>query len=181
LPASSESKQPEIDCRSAAAKGEPSALTNVLTTRAPEEYIPAAEEKILRSEGKLRREAMKNNPGLSFLVMVGLLLLPIPTFAHHGNASYGHAKQITLKGTVTEWDWLSPHTLLKMDVKDEHGNAVNWIIEWSAPSSLINFGINKKTFKPGDEVTVVMITPDNGAPVGRMQRVMLANGTWLRG
>jgi hypothetical protein len=26
-----------------------------------------------------------------------------------------------------------------------------------------------------------MITPDNGAPVGRIQRVMLANGTWLRG
>ena len=35
--------------------------------------------------------------------------------------------------------------------------------------------------KPGDEVTVVMITPDNGAPVGRMQRVMVASGTWLRG
>jgi uncharacterized protein DUF6152 len=124
---------------------------------------------------------MKNRLGLSFLVMVGLLVASVPAFAHHGNASYGHAKQITLKGTVTEWDWLSPHTLLKMDVKDDHGTVVNWIIEWSAPSSLINFGINKKTFKPGDEVTVVIITPDNGAPVGRMQRVMLANGTWLRG
>jgi DNA/RNA endonuclease YhcR with UshA esterase domain len=113
--------------------------------------------------------------------MIGLLAVSVPAVAHHGNASYGHAKQLTLKGTVTEWDWLSPHTLLKLDVKDESGNVVNWVIEWSAPSNLINRGVNKKTFKPGDEVTVVMITPDNGAPVGRLQRVMLANGTWLQG
>lgn len=124
---------------------------------------------------------MKNSLGLSFLALALLLEGSAPIFAHHGNASYGHAKQLTLKGTVTEWDWLSPHTLLKMDVEGDHGTVVNWIVEWNAPSSLINFGINKKTFKPGDEVTVVMITPDNGAPVGRIQRVMLANGTWLRG
>ena len=124
---------------------------------------------------------MKNSLVVTFLLMIGLLAVSVPLFAHHGNASYGHAKQLTLKGTVTEWDWLSPHTLLKIDVKDDHGTVVNWIVEWNAPSSLINFGINKKTFKPGDEVTVFIITPDNGAPVGRIQRVMLANGTWLRG
>jgi len=118
---------------------------------------------------------------LGFLVMIAFFVVSVPLAAHHGNASYGHAKQITLKGTVTEWEWLSPHTILKMDVKDDQGAVVNWIVEWNAPSSLINYGINKKTFKPGDEVTVAMITPDNGAPVGRIQRVMLANGTWLRG
>ncbi len=124
---------------------------------------------------------MKNRLAVSSLVMIGLLTASIPLFAHHGNASYGNAKQLTVKGTVTEWVWLNPHTLLKMEVKDEEGKVVNWVVEWSAPSSLINFGINKQTFKPGDEVTVVMITPDNGAPVGRIQRVMLANGKWLRG
>lgn len=124
---------------------------------------------------------MKSSPEVSSLVIIGLLTVTIPLFAHHGNASYGNAKQLTVKGTVTEWVWLNPHTLLKMDVKDDDGKVVNWVVEWSAPSSLINFGINKQTFKPGDEVTVVMITPDNGAPVGRIQRVMLANGKWLRG
>ena len=123
---------------------------------------------------------MKDSLAMSFLIMIGLLTVSLAVFAHHGNASYGHAKQLTLKGTVTEWDWANPHTLLKMDVKDDDGNVVNWVIEWSAPSSLINYGINKKTFKPGDEVTVVVITPDNGAPVGRLQRVLL-DGKWLRG
>ena len=122
---------------------------------------------------------MKNSLGLSFFVMLSLLVGSVPLEAHHGNASYGHAKQLTLKGTVTEWVWLNPHTLLKMDVKDDHGTVVNWILEWSAPSSLINFGMNKKTFKSGDEVTVVIIAPESGAQVGRIQRILLANGTWL--
>jgi hypothetical protein len=124
---------------------------------------------------------MKKSLAASSLVMIGLLTVSVPLFAHHGNASYGNAKQLTVKGTVTEWVWLNPHTLLKIDVKDDRGEVVNWVVEWSAPSSLINFGINKQTFKPGDEVTVVMITPDNGAPVGRIQRVQLASGKWLRG
>lgn len=123
---------------------------------------------------------MKNRLAMSFLITIGLLTVSVALFAHHGNASYGHAKQLTLKGTVTEWDWANPHTFLKVDVKDDDGSVVNWVIEWSAPSSLINYGINRKTFKPGDEVTVVVIIPDNGAPVGRLQRVLL-DGKWLRG
>lgn len=123
---------------------------------------------------------MKTRLAMSLLISVGFLTVSVALFAHHGNASYGHAKQLTLKGTVTEWNWTNPHTFLKMDVKDDDGNVVNWIIEWSAPSSLVNYGINRKTFKPGDEVTAVVITPDNGAPVGRLQRVLL-DGKWLRG
>ena len=124
---------------------------------------------------------MRNKLGIISLVVLGFLAARLPLLAHHGNASYGHAKQLTLKGTVTDWTWLNPHTFLKVDVKDEEGNVVNWVIEWSAPSNLINRGVSRKTFKPGDEVTVVVITPDNGAPVGRLQRVLLATGKWLQG
>lgn len=123
---------------------------------------------------------MKNGLRPSLLLTIAFLTVSVPLFAHHGNASYGNAKQLTLKGTVTEWTWLNPHTFLKIDVKDEQGNVVNWVIEWSAPSNLINRGITRKTFKPGDQVTVVMITPDNGAPVGRLQRVLLADGKWIQ-
>jgi Family of unknown function (DUF6152) len=152
-----------------------------LRAETAEAYILLGRKKISAVQAEIRRQGMNKKVCLGYLVMMALLAASAPLAAHHGNASYGHAKQITLKGTVTEWEWLSPHTILKMDVKDEQGAVVNWIVEWNAPSSLINYGITKKTFKPGDEVTVAMITPDNGAPVGRIQRVMLANGTWLRG
>ena len=119
---------------------------------------------------------MKDSLRVIFLVMIGLLTVSVPLSAHHGNASYGHAKQLTVKGTVTEWVWLNPHTLLKMEVKDEEGKVVNWVVEWSAPSSLINFGINKQTFKPGDEVIVDVAQAKNNQPVGEFRGRIVING-----
>jgi hypothetical protein len=100
----------------------------------------------------------------------------MPVFAHHGNASYEN-KEVTIKGTVTQWLWTNPHSFLMLDVKDENGKVVHWVCENQAPSTLVNFGFNAKTFKAGDEVTVVMAAvAKNGTPVGRISRIILADG-----
>ena len=99
-----------------------------------------------------------------------------PLLAHHGNASYEN-KEVTIKGKVTNWIWSNPHTFLMLDVTDENGKVAHWVCENQAPSTLVNFGFNAKTFKPGDEVTVVMAAvAKNGTPVGRINRIVLANG-----
>ena len=99
-----------------------------------------------------------------------------PLLAHHGNASYEN-KEVTIKGKVTNWLWTNPHTFLMLDVTDENGKVAHWVCENQAPSTLVNFGFNAKTFKPGDEVTVVMAAvAKNGTPVGRINRIILANG-----
>ena len=99
-----------------------------------------------------------------------------PLLAHHGNASYEN-KEVTIKGKVTNWIWSNPHTFLMLDVTDENGKVAHWVCENQAPSTLVNFGFNAKTFKPGDEVTVVMAAvAKNGQPVGRINRIILANG-----
>ena len=99
-----------------------------------------------------------------------------PLLAHHGNASYEN-KEVTIKGKVTQWLWTNPHTFLMLDVTDANGKVVHWVCENNAPSTLVNFGFNAKTFKPGDEVTVVMAAvAKNGTPVGRINRIVLANG-----
>jgi hypothetical protein len=121
------------------------------------------------------RAAVRNMLRSSSLVVVGLLAVSIPLFAHHGNASYD-GKEATIKGTVTAWLWTNPHTFLKLDVKDDKGNVVHWICENQAPSTLVNFGFNAKTFKPGDEVTVVMAATSKNLPVGRISKIILANG-----
>jgi hypothetical protein len=118
---------------------------------------------------------MGNTFRSSVLVAVGLLAVSVPLFAHHGNASYDEG-EVTIKGTVTEWLWTNPHTFLKVDVKDEQGNIVRWICENNAPSTLVNFGFTAQTFKPGDEVTVVMSATSKTLPVGRVSRVILADG-----
>jgi uncharacterized protein DUF6152 len=110
------------------------------------------------------------------LLVVATLSICVPLMAHHGNASYEN-KAVTLKGTVTKWLWTNPHSFLFLDVTDANGKVVHWVCENQAPSTLVNFGFNAKTFKAGDQVTVIMAAvARNGAPVGRISKVILANG-----
>jgi hypothetical protein len=114
-----------------------------------------------------------------FAASVLLLVLfagATPLLAHHGNASYEN-KEVTIKGKVTNWLWTNPHTFLMLDVTDASGKVVHWVCENNAPSTLVNFGFTAKTFKAGDEVTVVMAAvAKNGQPVGRINKIILANG-----
>ena len=99
-----------------------------------------------------------------------------PVLAHHGNASYEN-KTVTIKGKVAQWLWTNPHSFLIVDVADENGKVVRWICENNAPSTLVNFGFTAKTFKAGDEVTVVLsAVAKNGTPAGRINKTILADG-----
>jgi hypothetical protein len=110
------------------------------------------------------------------VLLLVLLAGATPLLAHHGNASYEN-KEVTIKGKVTNWIWSNPHTFLMLDVTDANGKVVHWVCENNAPSTLVNFGFTAKTFKAGDEVTVVMgAVAKNGTPVGRINKIILANG-----
>lgn len=119
---------------------------------------------------------MRTNSKTTLLMLAGFLTLSVSLFAHHGNASYEN-REVTVKGTVTKWLWTNPHTFLLVDVTDDSGKVVHWVCENQAPSTLVNFGYNAKTFQPGDVVTVVLAAvAKNGAPIGRIDRIILANG-----
>jgi hypothetical protein len=110
---------------------------------------------------------------------VGLLSVSMPLFAHHGTAAYDVNKPLTLKGTVTEWDWYNPHCLLQFDVKNEDGQVVHWIAETQNPVSMVNAGWAKASIKAGDEVTVTLAPARNGRSVGELKLVVLPNGKTL--
>ena len=114
-----------------------------------------------------------------FLAMFGLLIAAVPLNAHHGNASFDTTKELTLKGKVTEWIWANPHCFLKFDAKDETNDVRNWAVEVSNPTDMTKRGWARTSFKAGDEVTVVLQPVKGGAPVGRVRRVVLANGETL--
>jgi hypothetical protein len=116
-----------------------------------------------------------------FALAVGVLIVSVPLFAHHGNAAFENEKKLTMKGTVTEWFWANPHCFIQFDVKDDNGQAVHWVAETSAPPSMINSGWTKQTLKPGDQITVTVLPVKNGRPVGRVAEVVLPNGQRLSG
>ncbi len=109
-------------------------------------------------------------------VVAGLLGAALPLFAHHGNATLDLDKTLTMKGTVTEWDWSNPHCLLQFDVKNEGGQVVHWIAETQNPAEMVSLGWGKTSFKPGDEVTVSLMPVKNGNPFGRISLVVLPDG-----
>jgi hypothetical protein len=115
------------------------------------------------------------------LVAAGVLLGPLPVLdAHHGAASFDPDKKATLTGTVTEWLWANPHCFLRLDVKDEKGAVVNWSIEFGNPTDISIRGFKRTSFKPGEEVTIMVQPVKNGSPVARVQGdVTLANGQKL--
>ena len=110
------------------------------------------------------------------LVVLIMLTVSAPLTAHHGNAAYDTATPITIKGTITEWIWANPHSFLKFDVKDEGGKVNHWVAEASTPSDLVRNGVNKNTFKVGEDVTISLLVAKNALTVGRLRQVTLANG-----
>lgn len=99
------------------------------------------------------------------LVVIGLLAVSVPLFAHHGNAAYETEKSVNVKGTVTNYIWANPHVFVKVDVKDESGNVAHWIVEAQNPVSMSQIGWSKDTFKPGDQVEIDAMPAKNGNPV----------------
>jgi hypothetical protein len=116
--------------------------------------------------------------GLGLLII--LVIIAAPIFAHHGNSNFDIDKKLNLKATVTDWVWANPHCWLKFDATDDKGNVVHWIAETSNPADMTNLGgWSKQVFKPGDHVTVTLQPVKNGQPIGRVMQVVLANGQTL--
>jgi hypothetical protein len=122
---------------------------------------------------------MKSKLLMSFALVVGLLAVCGPVPAHHGNAAYAN-KMVELKqATVTKFLWSNPHSLIDFDVKDDKGNVVHWVGETASPEALRLIGWSKTSLGPGDVITVYIYPSKTGNPAGRLNRIVLADGTTL--
>ena len=114
---------------------------------------------------------------LSFVA--GGLVMSSPALAHHGNAAYDGTIVIIKDATVTKLTWANPHTLVQFDVKDDKGELVHWVAELGSPSALGNVGWNKNSLQPGDVITVYINQAKTKNPVGRIDHIVLADGSEL--
>src|SRR3954452_7948246 len=70
-------------------------------------------------------------------------------FAHHSFAMFDSQQTVTLDGTVKEFEWVNPHSWLRVMVKDEKaGQQVMWALELSSPSRLVTMGMRADSVKP---------------------------------
>ena len=114
-----------------------------------------------------------------FVVAIGLIFVSISVSAHHGNPEYDEKRPLTLKGTVTEFMWASPHSKIFLDAKNANGSVVHWSIETISPGKLARAGWTKDAVKPGDQVTVTFSPAKNGSATGFLQKVVFLDGKQL--
>lgn len=124
---------------------------------------------------------MKWKMAKSSSLVVGLLIVCAPMFAHHGGSDYDIQHPKTLKGTVTEFYWSNPHCQVFLDVKDDSGKAVNWTIETLAPAVLKRAGWSRETLHSGDQIAITFVPSKKGTPVGMLRKVVLPDGSELTG
>ena len=95
-----------------------------------------------------------------------LVLTAIPTYAHHSGAIYDREKDVTLEGTVKEWQWTNPHVFLQVMVTDSKGVATEWSFEGGALTNMKRAGWERTSFNFGDKVTILFHPLKSGAPGG---------------
>ena len=90
---------------------------------------------------------MKNARVVSLALIVFFLLGSTMAFAHHGTANFDTTKSVTVKGSVTNFQFINPHVTISLDVKDDKGNVQNWQGALTSPNHLMRSGWTKDTLK----------------------------------
>ena len=112
--------------------------------------------------------------------VASILIFSEPALAHHGTGlAYDTKNPITLKGTVTEFEWANPHVKIYFDATDENGAVKHWACETMSPSRLAKRGWTVDSLKSGSTITVTLDPSRSGGPSGYVERIVLANGAVL--
>jgi hypothetical protein len=110
-------------------------------------------------------------------VALVVFLATIPAWAHHSFTVFDATKQVTLTGTIKEFQWTNPHTFTWIEVPNPAAGDETWGIEGMSPNYLGRRGWSKNTLKPGDKVSIVINPLKDGSKGGTFLRCTLADGT----
>jgi len=113
--------------------------------------------------------------------LLGLLAMATAG-AHHSFAMFDQTQRVTLKGTVSEFQWTNPHAFIQLNVANAAGAREEWSIELNSPNNLKRQGWSSTSLKTGDQVTLVTypLRDQSGHKGGLFIEVTRADGTVLK-
>ena len=111
-------------------------------------------------------------------VAAGLALASVPALAHHSFAMFDQTKQMTLEGTVHEFQWTNPHSFIELDVENR-GRTQRWSIELNSPNNLTRQGWRRTSLRAGERISVRVAPLRNGHPGGLFLDLKKADGRVL--
>ena len=111
--------------------------------------------------------------GLVVFLAAGALAI-----AHHGLTAFDQTNTVTLKGTVTEFHFVDPHSVVEFEVKDDKGHVQEWQAQLTTPVRLK--GWTATSLEPGDVVTVTGYRAKSGAFYLWVTNLSSSNGVELK-
>jgi hypothetical protein len=98
-----------------------------------------------------------------------------PSFAHHA-WPIDRSKEVTVKGTVTAFNWSNPHVMIDLEVKTDAGKIEKWNVGGPSTERMTGNGWDRNTLKPGDVITGFGYRHSDGSNVVQLQKIVLASG-----
>lgn len=112
--------------------------------------------------------------------IIAAAMTSIPAWAHHSNAHYEPAKTAMIKGTVTEYHLINPHSWVFLTVTGENGVPQEWALASNGSvGRLVRESWSADSMKSGDVITATVYPLRDGSYGGLIISIMLADGTVL--
>jgi hypothetical protein len=127
---------------------------------------------------KFLKEERQMKPLLTAVFIILALVAAVPLSAHH-SWPVNTSRLVTVKGTVVEFAWENPHSMITLEVQTD-GNPEKWMVGGPAISRMQANGWTKTTVRPGDVITGIGYQFSNGQKIVKLERVVLADGRQLR-
>ena len=120
-------------------------------------------------------------------ILISCAMLVLATFgktsgvlAHHAfSMEFDAGRPVTLHGTVTKVELINPHSWIHVEVKDDSGTAVVWMVEGGSPNALVRRGVTKATIPVGSELVVSGYQARDGSNKAVGRDITFADGREL--
>lgn len=113
----------------------------------------------------------------AFLLVAMVVVARGPTYAHHSMAIYD-VFTTTIEGTVHQFRFVNPHSVIILKVKAPGGGTVIWHLEGDPPATLARDGYTRNLFRPGDRLRLMVHRVRSGKAGGLWtpRMVIMKNG-----
>jgi hypothetical protein len=119
--------------------------------------------------------------GMRTALATTAMLVASHGYAHHGVAPhYDESKPVTIDGTVSEFQFINPHSFIYLRVVDANGHEAIWHCEMASRSVLERNGLTTQMFAPGKHVRIDGIQARQNATGCALREAHFDDGSVLR-